>query len=50
MNVGPFRGNDVSVKEGGNQIEYADEEPSIRQLFEGELAKNGVGCKMPPLR
>ncbi len=50
MNVGPFRGNDVSVKEGGNQIEYADEDPSILRLFEGELAKNGVECKMPPLR
>lgn len=39
---------DVSVKEGGNQIEYEDEELYIRELFEQELAKNGVECKMPP--
>jgi hypothetical protein len=39
-------GTDVSVKEGGNQIEYADEDPKIRQMFEAELAKNGVKSKM----
>ena len=40
----------ISVKEGGNQIEYEDEDPSIRKVFEQELAKNGVVCKMPPLK
>ena len=50
MNVGPFRGNDVNIKEGGNQIEYEDEDPSIRKLFLGELTKNGVECQMPPVR
>jgi quercetin dioxygenase-like cupin family protein len=39
-------GTDVSVKDGGNQIEYADEDPKIRQMFEAELAKNGVESKM----
>ena len=38
---------DVSVKEGGHQIEYEDEDPHIRQLFEGELAKHGIECRMP---
>lgn len=38
----------ISVKEGGNQIEYEDEEPGIREAFEAELARNGVECRMPP--
>jgi mannose-6-phosphate isomerase-like protein (cupin superfamily) len=38
----------ISVKEGGNQIEYEDEEPVIRRTFEEELAQNGVKCMMPP--
>jgi hypothetical protein len=37
---------DVSLKAGGNQIEYEDEDPHILQLFEKRLAKNGVACKM----
>ena len=45
-NVGKRGKSDVSVKEGGNQIEYEDEDPSIRKLFEEELAKNGVECRM----
>jgi hypothetical protein len=40
---------DISVKEGGCQIEYEGEEPIIRKTFEEELAKNGVECKMPLL-
>ena len=48
-NVGKRGKVDVSVKEGGNQIEYEDEDPSIRKLFEQELAKNGVECRMPPI-
>lgn len=38
---------DVSVKEGGNQIEYEDEAPQIRAVFEQELAKSGVQLNMP---
>jgi len=49
-NVGERGKVDVSVKEGGNQIEYEDEHPYIRKLFEEELAKNGVQCKMPPTK
>jgi mannose-6-phosphate isomerase-like protein (cupin superfamily) len=40
----------TSIKEGGNQIEYEDEDPSIRKLFEEALAKNSVECRMPPQR
>jgi hypothetical protein len=39
-------GTDLSLKEGGNQIEYADEDPMIRRMFEEELAKQGVICRM----
>ena len=39
-------GTDVSLKEGGNQIEYPDEDPEIRRIFEAELAKRGVESKM----
>ena len=37
---------DKSVKEGGNQIEYEDEDPRIRDLYESECARNGVTSKM----
>src|SRR5207237_7061007 len=35
-------GTSESVKAGGDQIEYADEDPRIRAMFEEELAKRGV--------
>jgi mannose-6-phosphate isomerase-like protein (cupin superfamily) len=37
---------DVSIKEGGWQIEYGDEEREIHEIFEKELAKNGAQCNM----
>jgi hypothetical protein len=37
------------VKQGGNQIEYADQDPRIHQLFCAEAAKNGVTVKMEGL-
>jgi quercetin dioxygenase-like cupin family protein len=37
---------DESVKAGGDQIEYEDEDPQIRRMFEQELAKQGVSCRM----
>ena len=49
-NVGERGKVDISLKEGGNQIEYEDEEPVIRQIFEAELAQNGVECRMPSVR
>jgi mannose-6-phosphate isomerase-like protein (cupin superfamily) len=38
--------SNVSIKEGGMQIEYEDEDVEIHQLFEAELAKNGAPCRM----
>jgi hypothetical protein len=35
-------GVDESVKAGGDQIEYEDEDPKTRKMFEQELAKQGV--------
>src|SRR5712692_7985767 len=39
-------GSDVSVKEGGWQIEYEDEDPSVHQLFESEVRRHGAECQM----
>ncbi len=41
-------GTTENVKTGGNQIEYEDEDPEIRRIFESELAKRGVESKMAP--
>lgn len=40
---------EVSIKEGGDQIEYEDEAPIVRKMFEEELAKEGIEMKMPPV-
>jgi quercetin dioxygenase-like cupin family protein len=37
---------DVDVKQGGAQIEYADEDPAIHQLFDAELRRTGAACGM----
>lgn len=39
---------DKDVKAGGNQIEYYDEDPNIRKMFEEELAKSGTTTRMNP--
>jgi quercetin dioxygenase-like cupin family protein len=41
---------DKTLKEGGDQIEYEDEEPMIREMFEKELVKRGVQCQMPKFK
>ena len=33
-------------REGGNQIEYEDEDPEIRRIFEEELSRESVGSRM----
>ncbi len=39
-------GVDTSVKDGGNQIEYQDQDPRIHQIYLQELAKSGVASGM----
>jgi quercetin dioxygenase-like cupin family protein len=40
---------DISEKDGGIQTEYEDEDPEIHRIFEAELAKRGVECRMKNL-
>lgn len=42
-------GSGVSVKEGGWQIEYQDEEREIHEAFERELKEHGAACQMQHL-
>ena len=35
-----------SVKEGGDQIEYEEEDPAIHRDYEAALAAQGVACRM----
>ncbi len=39
-------GADKSIKEGGWQIEYGDEEQEIHKIFEKDLKAHGASCKM----
>jgi len=41
-----FMGMDVSVKDGGRQIEYEDEDPRIRRIYEDELRRRGLPSGM----
>ena len=38
--------SDVDLSQGGNQIEYQDEDPAIHQTFEPELTANNTRCHM----
>ncbi len=40
------KGTDISIKKGGAQIEYEDQDPRIHELWLGEIAKNGVSSRM----
>jgi len=37
---------DKSIKDGGWQVEYQDENPKVHEIFEAELAKHGAPCRM----
>jgi hypothetical protein len=41
-----FMGMDVSIKDGGRQVEYADQDPRIHQMYVAELAKVGLQPRM----
>jgi len=36
----------LSIKKGGTQIDFEDEEPKIHEEFEAELGKAGITCRM----
>jgi hypothetical protein len=36
----------ISQRLGGDQIDYADEQPAIRTMFADALAKNGLSPRM----
>ena len=44
--AGGGQGADVSIADGGWQIEYRDEDREIHEIFEAELAKRGATCQM----
>jgi len=41
-----FTGMDVSLKAGGRQVEYEDQDPRIHQIYLEELARHGVRSRM----
>jgi hypothetical protein len=41
-----FMGMDVSVKDGGRQIEYEDQDPRIHRLYLEELRRRGIEPRM----
>ncbi len=42
-------GKRASIREGGIQIEFEDEDPEIRRMFLEDLRQSGVECAMPPV-
>lgn len=43
---GGLGGSDVSLNEGGRQIEYEDEDRQLHQIFETDLKRSGAPCLM----
>jgi mannose-6-phosphate isomerase-like protein (cupin superfamily) len=48
-NTSVWRGADVSVANGGMQLEYDEEDPEVHRIFEEQLALNGATCRMKAL-
>ena len=44
--VSTSEGVDVSVKDGGQQIEFEDEDPAIHRTFESQVKAAGAQCRM----
>ena len=40
----------VPVREGGQLIDYEDEDPEVRRYFTEANAREGVECAMPPVK
>jgi len=40
----------TSTRDGGNMIDYQDEDPVIRDLYAAELKGNGITMNMPPVK
>jgi hypothetical protein len=45
-----FLGMDVSVKDGGRQVEYEDQDPSIHGMYVDELGTHGIAPRMDQFR
>ena len=39
----------TGTEEGGDMIEYENEDPQVRQMYEEELKKAGMELQMPPV-
>jgi len=44
---GEMEGVVISIKDGGTLIEYQDEDPEIRRIYEKELKSSGIEVSMP---
>jgi quercetin dioxygenase-like cupin family protein len=42
-------GGRISFHQGGNMIDYPDEDPIVRAMFEEDLKKNGLKMRMPEI-
>jgi len=49
IDTSTIQGGDLSEKLGGRQVEYEDEDPEIHAIYEAELKKRGLTCRMKNL-